>query len=198
MSNYNANTKAELIDLLKQRGIRGYSSKTKAQLIDMIVASEPKKFKIHIAKKVSEPLAIASEPKKFKIHIAKKVSEPLAIASIPISNPPTLQFKFYGEPGLYGFSDSLRAMFKMPWHEMKVRDRTRIAKEVLKELFPTATRYDSLVLSSFVTPLQTDGGIKITQQGKSLKGSLIYEDVGKFDTKILATATKKVLEAQKH
>jgi hypothetical protein len=66
MTNYTSNTKAELIAILKQRGVRGYSSKTKAQLIDMAVASEPKpkpkKFKIEIEKEPSEQLSNKDKP----------------------------------------------------------------------------------------------------------------------------------------
>ena len=99
-----------------------------------------------------------------------------------------------GAEGLDGFSDVYVNKYKKRFTELSKSAREKIAKDILKTLFPSATRFESLVVSAFTNPSQTDGGIEIYLWKNMVKGKLLYEEVYKPNTDYLSKATKIVLK----
>jgi len=108
------------------------------------------------------------------------------------------------EFGYSGVQDSIGIISFVAPIERKIGDnfnflskvgREQVAKKVLFKLFPGATRIDGLIMSSFVTPAQQDGGLEVTQNGKTLKGKLLYENRDfDDDDRELDKATTEVLK----
>ena len=112
-----------------------------------------------------------------------------------------MSFRFGLEPtmerdyGLIGFMDVIvNKIQPASFEKLPKSNLMSLARRVLFSLFPGASQVDALVMSAFVNPMQTDGGIEVKQKGKKLVGSLIYEDRDDYDTAALRNATKKVLE----
>ena len=155
-------TVKEMTALLKENGKSGYSGKTKAELIAMIEKHGLKETK-------------KEEPKKEEIKEEKK-EEPTNEAVI---------LKFSEEAGgintvgLEGFVDPISSKYRKSIRDVK--NAKQLATDTLKKLFPSAKKISGLVLSAFIQPAQVDGGIKIYQEGDTIKGELIYEEVKKSD-----------------
>ena len=102
-----------------------------------------------------------------------------------------------GADGIGGFVDTL-LKHHPPIHlqSQSKSARDKIARATLKQLFPDATKFDSLSVSAFSSPSQTDGGIEISQTAdRSVKGSLIYENTEypTKDRKEIVEATEKAI-----
>lgn len=127
------------------------------------------------------------EKKPMAVEKPKAVEKPMAVEKKNDEGGKEIILKFSveagaisGAEGLEGFVDPLVSKYKKEIGNMKTI-ATKIARETLKKLFPTASRIDALVLSAFVSPIQTDGGIRIYQKGKTVKGELIYDEVKNAD-----------------
>ena len=97
----------------------------------------------------------------------------------------------YNASGLEGFVDPIVAHHKKDI--TKIKDAKSLATKTLKEMFPTAKKIDDLVMSSFIKPVQVDGGIRIYQQGDTIKGELIYDEVVNSDASLVRQIVKKLL-----
>jgi hypothetical protein len=82
-----------------------------------------------------------------------------------------------GAYGLGGFVDTIIKMKKKRIQDMSKTMAEKLARDVLKILFPTATRFDKLVISALANPIQDDGGIEMVQSGKTVQGTLRYDQI---------------------
>jgi hypothetical protein len=147
---------------------------------------------------------VMPEPKKLtkaELMAMARARKAAKAAPAPAPAKSEMAFKFGLEPtmeqetGLIGFMDVIVNKIRPASFENVAKSNLMaLARRVLFSLFPGASQIDSLVMSAFVNPLQTDGGIEVKQKGKKLVGSLIYEDRDDYDTAALRNATKKVLE----
>ena len=103
-----------------------------------------------------------------------------------------------GADGLLGLVDTYVKKEKKRWQDLPLSRREKIAREILKVLFPTATRFEALPVSALANPKQSDGGIEIRQEGKTIKGKLRYDNIyGKLierNRPYLEKATKIILK----
>jgi hypothetical protein len=98
-----------------------------------------------------------------------------------------------GADGVGGFIEEVIERFKVAYTKISLASRKRLAKEVLQNLFPTATSFSSLAVSVLAEPSQKDGGVEMSLSKGKVKAKLIYSEVSDADRRYLKAATKAAL-----
>lgn len=104
-----------------------------------------------------------------------------------------------GIDGLKGFVDTYFKQTKKDFGSLSKAKKEAFARKILKTLFPSAKRFDTLSVSAFTNPMQRDGGIKLEYTSGGIKSRLIYEKVYRpeRDRDYLKLATEIVTKEEK-